>query len=106
MLVSYGVKALFTSWSVDSAISILGNKLQSDPQLHNRTSLSPQHIITLLELCLTITFFLFQGNYFEQVHGSAMGCPMSPLIANLFMEEFGSKAISTTPIDLGFDSHM
>ena len=33
--------------------------------------------------------------YYEQVHGAAMGSPISPLIANLFMEEFEVKALST-----------
>ena len=54
-------------------------------------------ITTLLEFCLTNTYFLFQGKYYEQVQGAAMGSPISPLIANLFMEEFEVKALSTCP---------
>ena len=38
-----------------------------------------------------------QGKYFEQVHGAAMGSPFSPLIANLFMEEFKSKPLVLSP---------
>ena len=59
--------------------------------------MSIQQITTLLEFCLTNTYFLFQGKYYEQVHGAAMGSPISPLIANLFMEEFQVKALSTCP---------
>ena len=59
--------------------------------------MSIQQITTLLEFCLTNTYFLFQGKYYEQVQGAAMGSPISPLIANLFMEEFGVKALSTCP---------
>ena len=29
--------------------------------------------------------FLFQGKYYEQVHGEAMDSPFSPIAANLFM---------------------
>ena len=47
--------------------------------------------------CLKNTYFLFQGNYYEQVHGAAMSSPIRPLIANLFMEEFEVKALSTAP---------
>ena len=42
------------------------------------------------------TYFLFQGKYYEQVQGAAMGSPISPLIANLFMEEFEVKALSSS----------
>ena len=47
--------------------------------------------------CFENTYFLFQGKYYEQVHGAAMGSPISPLIANLFVEEFDVKALSTSP---------
>ena len=57
---------------------------------------SPQ-IIKLLEFCLKHTYFLFQGKDYKQVHGAAMGSFTSPVIANLFMEEFVVKAHSTAP---------
>ena len=57
--------------------------------------MSIPHIIKLLEFCLKNSYFLFQGKYYEQVHGAAMGFPISPFIANLFMEEFKVKALST-----------
>ena len=60
--------------------------------------MSIPQIITLLEFCLKYTYFLFQGKYFEWIHDVAMGSPISPLIANLFMEEFKIKAISSSPI--------
>ena len=57
--------------------------------------MSIPQIVSLLEFFLKNTYFLFQGKYYEQVHGAAMGSPISPLIANLFMEEFEVKAISS-----------
>ena len=59
--------------------------------------MSIQNIVTLLEFCLKNTCFLFQGKYYEQVQGTAMGSPISPLIADLFMEEFEVKALSSFP---------
>ena len=59
--------------------------------------MSIQQIVQLLEFCLTKTYFLFQGKYCEQVQGAAMGSPISPLIANLFMEEFEVKALNSCP---------
>ena len=53
--------------------------------------MSIPQITTMMEFCLTNTYFLFQGNYYEQVQGAAIRFPISPLIANLFMEEFEVK---------------
>ena len=59
--------------------------------------MSIQQIVTLLEFCLKNTYFLFQGKFYEQVQGAAMGSSISTLIANLFMEEFEVKALSSCP---------
>ena len=96
-MVFYDVEALFTSVWMDPAIYIVTNKLQQGPLHPKRMSMSITQIIALQEFCLKNTYSLFQGKYFEQVHGAAMGSPISPLIANLFMEEFKSKAISSAP---------
>ena len=90
-MASFEVKALFTSVPVDPAIQIVQQKLQHDPTLQSRTNMSIPHIISLLEFYIKNTYFLFQGKYYEQVHGAAMGSPISPLIANLLMEEFEVK---------------
>ena len=94
---SFGVKALFTSVPVATSIQIVKQILQQDPTLPQRTNMSIQQITTLLECCFTNTDFLFQGKYYEQVQGAAMGSPISSLIANLFMEEFEVIALSTCP---------
>ena len=62
--------------------------------------MSIQQIIQLLEFCLKYTYFLFQGKYYEQVHGAAMGSPISPLISNPFMEEFEVCNNSNSQFDL------
>ena len=53
-----------------------------------------EHIISLLEFCLKTTYFKFQGRFFEQLQGIAMGSPNSPIVANLFTEDFEIKAIN------------
>ena len=91
----YNVKAFCTSIPVDPSINIVKQRLQQDPLLPQRTNMSIQQIVTLLEFCLKNTYFIFQGKYYEQVHGAAMGFPISPLIANLFMEDFKVKVLSS-----------
>ena len=96
-IISYDVKALFTSVPIKPAINIIKQLLEDDKELQQRTSMTAQHIICLLEFCLTNTSFIFQGRYHEQTEGAAMGSPLSPIIANLYMEAFEKEAISTAP---------
>ena len=51
----------------------------------------------MLEFCLKNAYFIFQDRFYEQIEGAAMGSPISPIIANLYMEAFETKAISTAP---------
>ena len=74
---SYDMLALFTSVPVDKAMDIISWKLE-DESLSNRTPLSPNDIIILLEKCLNCTYFLHEGLFYLQGHGAAMGSPVSP----------------------------
>ena len=64
--------------------------------LHSRTPFSTHNIMYLVEFCLKSTFFTFQGQYYKQVQGAAMGFPLSPVVVNIFMEEFKSRALSSS----------
>ena len=94
-ITSYDVSALFTSVPIESAITIIRKKLELDPELHHITTMNVEHITSLLEFCLKTTYFQFQDRFSEQLHGAAMGSPFSPIVANLYMEDFETKAISS-----------
>ena len=85
-LSSYDVSALFTSVPIDPALKIIKDLLVKDPTLKDRTVTGIDDIILLLEFCFKNTYFSFQGQFFEQVEGVAMGSPVSPIVANLYME--------------------
>ena len=94
-LTSYDVSALFTSIPISSALDIINNKLQDDTDFHNRTKMSTNNIIELLDFCLRNTYFIFQGVFYQQIKGAAMGLPVSPIVANIFMEAFEARALAT-----------
>ena len=94
-ITSYDVTALFTSIPVPSVLDIIRSKLEHDAYLSNRTSMSADNIIELLSFCLNNTYFVFQEEFYEQTRGAAMGSPISPIVANIFMEVFETKAIET-----------
>ena len=94
---SYDMKAWFTSVPIKPAINIIKQLLEDDKELQQRTTMTVQNIICLLEFCLNNTSFIFQGRFFEQTEGAAMGSPLSPIIANIYMDTFEKQAISTAP---------
>ena len=53
--------------------------------------------MTLLQFVLDNSFFVFQGNHFQQIFGCPMGSPVSAILANLVMEHVEEKALSSTP---------
>ena len=96
-IISYDVVALFTSVPIQPVLNIIKERLTSDTELHQRTSMTINHITTLLEFCLKSTSFMFQGQYYQQMEGAAMGSPLSPIVANIFMEKFEQEALDTAP---------
>jgi hypothetical protein len=70
--------------------------------LLQRTSLPVEDIIDLLSFCLNTTYFVFEGCYYQQVFGTAMGSPVSAVIANLVMEDVEQRALASVPVSLLF----
>ena len=94
-IISYDASALLTSIPVKSDMKIIKDKLGQDTEL-KRTSMSINNILELLEFCLCNTYvFFFQGQFYEQTKGAAMGSPVSPVVANLFMEYFAHRALTS-----------
>ena len=79
-LSSYDVSALFTSVPIDPALNIIRDLLDKDTTLKKRTIMEVGDIILLLEFCLKNTYLSFQGQFYEQVEGAAMGSPVSPIV--------------------------
>ena len=59
--------------------------------------LTPQQVCSLTELCLRSTYFKHGDLFFEQTEGTAVGSPLSPVVAGLFMENlsFAQTALVT-----------
>ena len=56
-------------------------RLENDPSLPQRTTLSVDEIYSLLNLCQEATYLMFDGQVYQQVHGMAIGSPVSVVVA-------------------------
>ena len=97
MFVSYDVLALFTSVPYDEVVDIAVDRAKKDPEWYNRTKLISIEMEELLTFCLYTTYFKFQGEFYQQVFGVAMGSPISRNVTKMFMEMLKIKTLATAP---------
>ena len=98
--VSFDVKSLFTCIPVDYALRVIRKKLMSDESWKEKTELTLENVLSLLEFCLTTTYFVYDGVYYRQCFGAPMGAPISPGVADLTMEDFEEEALNNCPPDM------
>ena len=96
-MVSFDVVSLFTRVPLTEAIEVISHRLLQDETLEERSGLPPQEICHLTNLCLRSTYFQFGELFFEQLEGAAMGSPLSPVVANLFMEHLEENTTALRP---------
>ena len=96
-LISFDVISLFTRIPVNLAISVAKFCLENDNTLQDHTCLSVSSIVSLLRLCLKATYFSFRGEIYQQGFGTAMGAPVSVIVANLVMENVEERALNSYP---------
>lgn len=87
ILVSFDVVSLFTQIPVLEAVDIIKQKCEVTPD-----------ILQLIKHCLTNTYFIYDGERYRQTEGAPMGSPLSPVVANIFMDHFEVKALSSAPL--------
>ena len=88
MMCSFDVSSLFTNVPLDETIQICLDKLYAlpDPPTLPRSVLK-----VLLAFATKKSHFIFDGQYYDQVDGVAMGSPLGPVLANIFMCHFEEK---------------
>ena len=104
-LVSFDVSALFTSIPVPTALDVINHLFTEHIEVPetrgkyncsfeaNTVGLNKNEVMGLLKLVLENCVFSFQGKFYKQLHGAAMGSPCSPVVANIYMEYFEELAL-------------
>ena len=87
-LCSFEVSSLFTNVPLDETIQISLDKMYTLP---NPPKLPRTVLKDLLVFATRRSHFVFDGQYYDQVDGVAMGSPLGPVLANIFMCHFEEK---------------
>ncbi|PFX21776.1 hypothetical protein AWC38_SpisGene13730 [Stylophora pistillata] len=91
-LVSFDVKSLFTSIPLQLALQCTETAIR---QSTDPLPLPTDDIMDLLNICLRSTYFQYNGKHYKQLHGTAMGSPVSVVIAEIVMQNIEERALST-----------
>ena len=67
-MVIYDVSSLFTNVPIQEAIDAIRDMLQKDETLDERTVLSPDRIVEVLETYLRFTYFSYHGDFYSRVY--------------------------------------
>ena len=92
-MVSFDVSSLFTNVPLDFTIDVILKKIYEEKLV--KTKLKRDQLKELLELCTKRLHFSFNGEIFQQTDGVAMGSPLGPVIANIFMSELENELVPT-----------
>ena len=90
-MVSLDVVSLFTSVPLEYTINVILDKVYKDKKIQTR--LTRAELKNLLELSTREMHFSFNNNIYKQIDGVAMGSPLGPVIANIFMVHLEEEVI-------------
>ncbi|XP_069472857.1 uncharacterized protein [Ambystoma mexicanum] len=90
ILICLDVVSLYTNIPQRASLEVLEERLLME---NNNTETPASFILWCAEVALTENYFHFNGCYYKQIQGTAMGATLAPSIANLYMEAFEKRVI-------------
>jgi len=82
-MIRFDMVSQFTKVKFEESLTLLSHHLN-------------KNIMSLYKHVLTSTYYCVDGQFYEQTDVVAMGSLLSPGIANVYREDFGTNAIKTT----------
>ena len=96
-LVSYDANSLFTNIPLKKKIKLEVDLIKTS---YPNLKISSDDLTKLFKFATYGTNFLFNGKFYDQIDGVAVGSPLAPVLANLFMghnEKLWLKNFQGTP---------
>jgi len=82
--VSLDVISLFTNIPIDLIIDLLNEKWSL---IERHTTIPKQELLNAIKFILNFTYFKFNDKIYRQTYGAPMGSPLSPIVADLIMQD-------------------
>jgi len=96
VLLSLDVKSLFTNIPYELVIEGIRNRWH---YIKNETKITETEFIIAIQFILNSTFFKFDNTIYKQIFGTPMGSPLSPILADIVMQDLEEKAIKNLDIE-------
>ena len=99
-LVTIDVVNLYNTIPQDEMLDAMNQYLLQTPHTIEDPRPPTDRVLALAEHVLTNNVFTFEGKHYRQTQGTAMGTPMAPAAANLFMGKLESALFESSPTPL------
>jgi len=99
IMISLDVISLFTNIPHDLVIEGINNRWQF---IEKETKISKTEFIASVQFILNSTYFTFDNITYKQIFGTPMGSPLSPILADIVMQDLELKAIKELNIRFPF----
>ena len=96
---SYDVKSLFTSIPLEEAIMICADQLFDTNDTLSGGFDRPT-FVNLMKVATSLVEFSFAGSMYQQIDGVAMGSPLGPTLANIFLGYYEKKIMEEANVPL------
>ena len=93
ILASFDATALFPSIPLQKCIEVIKQLLLNDPTLSSRTSLTPDDIISLIQLCLSTSDFIYDGVHHTASDSGPIGLSLMVVVAEIWMDHTINEAV-------------
>lgn len=89
-LISLDVESLFTNTPIDLAMQGINNRWS---YICKRTDIPQHEFLNIVKFILDSSYFIFNDNIYKQTFGTPMGSPLSPIIADIVLQDIENKAL-------------
>ena len=98
VMASFDIKSLFTNIPLEETIDIATNSLFPNEN-SSVLGLTPGIFRKLLQFAVKNVLFIFNNKMYQQIDGVAMGNPLGPTLANLFLCHHETNWLSNCPLE-------